>query len=207
MATPCISVVIAARPIVLCGLMTMLRSESDFIVVASCRDSMSCIEAIRDLSPNLALLDAFLPTHSGLRILAAIKSERSCTRVVSLSASYDAPDLEGPIVREACGVIPGDATPQLLVHCLRQAASELKPSPLLKLSSGHRGDPPHCPKSLSTALTRRERQIMHLVCEGRSNKEVGGQLYLSEGTVKAHLHRIYQKLAIQNRTALVHWGL
>jgi two-component system nitrate/nitrite response regulator NarL len=185
----------------------MLRSESDFIVVASCRDSMSCIEAIRDLSPNLALLDAFLPGHSGLRILAAIKSERSCTRVVSLSASSDASDMEGPIVGDACGVIPGDATPELLVHCLRQAASELKLSPIPKLSGGHGVGPRHCLKSLSAALTKRERQIMHLVCEGRSNREVGGQLDLSEGTVKAHLHRIYQKLAILNRTALLCCGL
>ncbi len=58
------------------------------------------------------------------------------------------------------------------------------------------------PKSLSIVLTERERQIMQLVCEGRSNKEVGRELNLSEGTVKVHLHNIYQKLAIRNRTAL-----
>jgi two-component system, NarL family, nitrate/nitrite response regulator NarL len=208
MAVPCISVVIAARyPIVLCGLMTMLRSESGFSVVASCQDSVSCIEAIRDLSPNLALLDASLPGHSKLRILAAIKSEHSCTRVVSLSASSDASDMGLPIAGDACGVIPGDATPDLLVRCLRQVASELKPSPIPKLSDAHRGGPRHSLKSLSTTLTKRERQIMHVVCEGRSNKEVGRQLYLSEGTVKAHLHRIYQKLAIHNRTALIAYGL
>ena len=62
----------------------------------------------------------------------------------------------------------------------------------------------------STALTARERQIMDLVCEGQSNKEVGRKLDLSEGTVKVHLHHIYQKLAIRNRTALTafaaHYG-
>jgi DNA-binding CsgD family transcriptional regulator len=52
-------------------------------------------------------------------------------------------------------------------------------------------------------LTERERQIMHLVSQGRSNKEVGRQLKLSDGTIKVHLHHIYQKLAIHNRTALV----
>ena len=54
----------------------------------------------------------------------------------------------------------------------------------------------------STALTERERQIMHLVCEKQSNEEVGRKLNLPESTVKAHLHHIYQKLAIRNRTAL-----
>jgi two-component system nitrate/nitrite response regulator NarL len=53
-----------------------------------------------------------------------------------------------------------------------------------------------------TVLTERERQIMHLVSEGLSNKEVGRQLNISDGTIKVHLHHIYQKLAISNRTAL-----
>jgi DNA-binding NarL/FixJ family response regulator len=62
--------------------------------------------------------------------------------------------------------------------------------------------PQETPGSPSTALTERERQIMHLVCEGQSNKKVGRKLNLSESTVKVHLHYIYQKLAIRNRTML-----
>jgi DNA-binding NarL/FixJ family response regulator len=62
--------------------------------------------------------------------------------------------------------------------------------------------PQETPGSPSTALTERERQIMHLVCEGQSNKKVGRKLNLSESTVKVHLHHIYQKLAIRNRTVL-----
>ena len=58
----------------------------------------------------------------------------------------------------------------------------------------------------SAGLTERERQIMHLVCEGESNKKVGRKLNLSESTVKVHLHHIYQKLAIRNRTALAAGG-
>jgi two-component system, NarL family, nitrate/nitrite response regulator NarL len=208
MAMPCISVVVAARyPIVLCGLTTMLGSDSDFSVVASCRDSASCIEAIRDLSPNLALLDASLPDHSRSQVLAAIKSERLCTRVISLSASSDASDAGPPMEGRAYGVIPGDATPDLLARFLRQVASKVKPLPIPKSSDGHRCGPQRSPESQSTALTERERQIIHLVCEGQSNKEVGRQLYLSEGTIKVHLHHIYQKLAIHNRTALVAYRL
>ena len=93
MTTRCVSVVIAARhPVVLCGLMTMLRAEDDFNVVASCRDGETCIEAIRDLAPNLALLDLSLPVQSGLRVLTTIRLERLCTRVIFLSASSDVSD-------------------------------------------------------------------------------------------------------------------
>jgi DNA-binding NarL/FixJ family response regulator len=66
--------------------------------------------------------------------------------------------------------------------------------------------PQETPGSPSTALTERERQIMHLVCEKQSNKEVGRKLNLSESAVKVHVHHIYQKLAIRNRTALAAGG-
>jgi DNA-binding CsgD family transcriptional regulator len=67
--------------------------------------------------------------------------------------------------------------------------------------------PQETPGSPSTALTERERQIMHLVCEGQSNKEVGRELNLSENAVKVHVHHIYQKLVIRNRTALAAGGV
>src|ERR1700675_3907351 len=66
--------------------------------------------------------------------------------------------------------------------------------------------PQETPGSPSTALTERERQIMHLVCEGQSNKKVGRKLNLSERPLKVNLHHIYQKLAILNRTALAAGG-
>jgi two-component system, NarL family, nitrate/nitrite response regulator NarL len=201
--TRCVSVVITARhPVVLCGLMTLLRAEDDFTVVASCRDSATCIEAIRKLSPHLALLDLSLPVESGLQVLAAIKAERLRTRVVFLSASSDASDTVERIARSAYGVIPKDVTPRLMVQFLRQAASGPQLLPTPKSRNGHDLGRRGSPDSPSTVLTDRERQIMHLICDGLSNKAVGRELRLSEGTVKVHLHHIYQKLAIQNRTAL-----
>jgi two-component system nitrate/nitrite response regulator NarL len=197
--TQCVSIVIAAHhPVVLCGLTTILRAESDFSVVASCSDVASCIEAIRDLSPNLALLDVSLPSQSGPQILAAINAEHLCTRVVFLSASSAAFDGVEPIARR---VIPSDAAPNILLRFLRRISSGLE-LPIPKSLNKH-GCPPGRPtEPLSTALTERERQIMHLVSTGQSNKEIARQLSLTEGTVKVHLHHIFQKLAISNRTAL-----
>jgi two-component system, NarL family, nitrate/nitrite response regulator NarL len=201
--TNCVSIVVAAHyPAVLCGLTTILGAESDFSIVASCRDVASCIEAIRDLSPNLALLDVSLPGQSGLQILAAIKSEHLCTRVVFLSASSDASDRVQPIAGRAYGVIPRDAAPDLLLRFLRRVSSGLELLPNPESSNRHGYGLGRCPENPSTVLTERERQVMHLICKGGSNKEIGRQLNLSEGTVKVHLHHIYQKLAIRNRTAL-----
>jgi two-component system, NarL family, nitrate/nitrite response regulator NarL len=200
--THCVSIVIAAHyPVVLCGLTTILRAESDFSVVASCSDVASCIEAIRDLSPNLALLDVSLPNQSGPQILAAINAEHLCTRVVFLSASSDASDREQPIARRAYGVIPRDAAPNILLRFLRRISSGLELSIPQSLNK-HGCRPGRSTEPPSTALTERERQIIHLVSTGQSNKEIARHLSLTEGTVKVHLHHIFQKLAINNRTAL-----
>jgi two-component system, NarL family, nitrate/nitrite response regulator NarL len=196
-----VSVVIASRqPVVLSGLTSMLRAESDFNVVGSCRDEPECIEAICRLSPVLALLDVSPPCQSGLQVLLAIKSENLRTRVVFLSTSFECPDTA--IAMGAFGVIPREAAPQLVVRSLRQVASgqrlprvTWKPEPRSGHEPGRRG-------AFDNLLTERERQIMHLVSKGLSNKEVGRDLNLAEGTIKIHLHRIYQKLAIHNRTAL-----
>jgi len=198
-----VSIVIAADyPVVLCGLNTILRAENDFTVVASCCDVASCIEAIRDLSPNLALLDVSRPGQSGPQILAAIKSGNLYTRVVFLSASSEDSDGGQSIVRRACGVIPRDSAPNILLRFLRRISSGLELSPISESSNKRGHAPGHSTEPPSTVLTERERQIMHLVSTGQSNKEIGRQLNLTEGTVKVHLHHMFQKLAVHNRTAL-----
>lgn len=207
MATRCFSVVVADRlPLVLCGLTSILEAGSEFTVVATCRDGTTCIEAIRDLSPDLALLDMSLPPVSGLPVLEAIKSEHFRTRVVFLSASLKTSVGATAIAGGAYGVIPNDATPQLLVRCLRKVAFGQKLLPIAswepELRNGHKHGTPEIFGTLLSGLSERERQVIHLVGEGLSNKEVGRQLKLSCGTIKVHLHRIFQKLAIHNRTVL-----
>lgn len=202
----CVRVVIADRhPVFLHGLVSLLGAENDFDVVASCGDGRKCLQAIREFSPDLALLDIFMPGLSGLEILAAATSERLSTRVIFLTAHAEDRDLIIAAARGAYSVILKEAAPKVLVHCLRQVASGQR---LLPLANGETQRAHENPSrnaitgNVLTVLTERERQIMHLVSEGLSNKEVGRQLSISDGTIKVHLHHIYQKLAISNRTAL-----
>jgi two-component system nitrate/nitrite response regulator NarL len=202
MAARCVNIVVAAHePVVLCGLIAMLRAEPDFKVVAICRDGVTCLQAIRDLSPDLALLDSSLPRQGGLRVLASVKSEQLGTRVIFLSASAHSSNAANLMGRGAYGVLSKEASPEVLVRCLREVPEQ-------RWSSGRKSRNGHDPRSHpatespSNALTRRERQVMNLVCEGLSNKDIGRQFNLSDGTVKVHLHHIYEKLAIRNRTAL-----
>ena len=202
MGSRCVSIVIADRhPVVLYGLLAMLRPESDFNVLASCHDGATCIRSIRDLCPDLALLDISPPSPIGYEVLAAVKEEQLSTRVVYLSSSSDARDAAGAIANGAYGIIPKDAAPHLLVGLLRQVASGVRlalPLPGTWDAHGNGG----WSEGLPSILTQREGEIMRLVCAGLSNKEIGRELNISDGTIKIHLHHIYQKLAINNRTAL-----
>ena len=195
---PCVSIVIANHhPVVLSGLKSIICAQKDFNIVASYSDGAECLRAIRDLSPDIALLGMFMPGVAGLEILTAGTSESLRTRVILLTESVEDRELVIAAAWGAHGVITLDATPEMLVQFLRQVAA-CRLLPLAVLASEHRLEN----HRTRTLLTERQRQIIGLVSEGLSNKEVARRLDLSEGTIKVHLHRIYHKLAINNRTAL-----
>jgi two-component system nitrate/nitrite response regulator NarL len=199
--TECARVVIAdPYPVIRSGLTTALEAQPDFRIVAHCPDGASCIKAIQKFLPDIAILDVSVPDISGLEILAVTRSECLPTRIVFFAA------LEERELRlfDAVGVhavIRKDADPHTLVQSLRQVAygQKVLQLPLYVLESGQQGW--HVENAL-TALTDRERQIMRLVSDGLSNKEIGRRLNITDGTIKVHLHHIFEKLQVANRTAL-----
>jgi len=199
----CTSVVIADRyPVVLLGLSAVLAAHRDFNIVASCSDGTSCIEALRNLAPNIAILDVSMPGVTGLEILSIVNSENLSTRLVFLTASDEDSDLVMSAAADGYSVIPKDVAPEVLVQSLRQIAEGQRLLPLLSSEQAiSRGQSAITGNALTT-LTDRERQIMRLVSEGLSNKEIGRRLNIADGTIKVHLHHIFQKLEISNRTVL-----
>ena len=199
----CTTVVIADRhPVVLQGLRNVLGAQYGFKVIACCTDGTSCIEAIRSLVPDIAILDASMPT--GLEILAIANSENLSTRLVFFTASSADRELIIAAAAGAYGVILKDAAPEALVQSLRQVADGQRLLPLPSsdrpVSSGQRNSA--IAENVLKVLTHREREIMRLVSEGLSNKAIARRLNISHGTIKVHLHHIYQKLEINNRTVL-----
>jgi two-component system nitrate/nitrite response regulator NarL len=203
-----VSIIIADRhPVFLSGLISVLREQDDFHIVASCSDGTKCLRAIRKLSPQIAILDISMPGLSGLEILATAASEGLCTRVLFLTASVEANELATAAARGAYGVVSKDASPETLIHCLRRVADGRRMLPFVSSSEEPRQVQGHGVRNgdaqnMLALLTERERQIMQLVSEGLSNKEIGHWLDISDGTIKVHLHNMYQKLAINNRTTL-----
>lgn len=193
------TVVIADRhPVVLQGLAMMLGSEPDFEIVASCGDAASCIKSILALAPDIAIVDAAMPELAALMNGSFSTSGHRATRLVFFVAGEDC-DL---VVSSGNSVLLKEMTSQALVQCLREITEgeTVVPGPPTD-QAGAREQSANAENALAV-LTERERQIMRLVSRGLSNKEIGRRLNIADGTIKVHLHNIFQKLEIGNRTAL-----
>jgi len=198
----CISVLIADRcPVVVEGFKKVLGARRNFKLVACCSDGISCIEAIRSLRPDIAVLDVSLPGLTGLEILSIVTSAGLSTRLVFFTASVEDSELVKSAAAGAYGVILKDAALEFLVKSLQHVADGERLFPLPSSDQVSREKSAGTENAL-TVLTDREHQIMCLVSEGLSNKEIGRRLNISDGTIKVHLHHIYEKLEIRNRTAL-----
>jgi two-component system, NarL family, nitrate/nitrite response regulator NarL len=198
-----ITVVIADRhPVVLQGLSSVLGAHSDFHIVASCRDGPGCVEAVRNLAPDIAILDGSMPGVTGPEILSIANAENPSTRFVFFTSS----EVERALVMSAAvdgySFISKDVAPEILVQSLRQVAGGRRLLPLPRVDQAVLREHSAITENMLAVLTDRERQIMRLVSEGLSNKEIGRRLNITDGTIKVHLHHIFQKLEISNRTVL-----
>ncbi len=204
----CIRVVVADRhPVTLLGLSSVLEALPDFRVVARCGDGVSCIDAIRMFLPDITILGISMPDISGLEILAIANSEKFSTRMVFFTASIEERNLRMLTAAGAYAVVRDDVDPEVLVQILRQVADGKR---LLSQPASEQAvsrELGAIAERSVAALTDRERQIMRLVSEGLSNKEIGRRLNLTDGTIKVHLHHIFQKLEVTNRTALAAFAI
>jgi len=197
-----ISMIIADRcPVFLCGLISVLRSAQDFDVVASCCDGMKSLQAIRELSPDIALLDSSMPILTGAEVLATSAAEGSRTKILLLVAATERVSTLAASIG-VYGVDRRDVLPEALVHDLQQVAAGRRLSIPASRSGAALTTTTYTVERALAKLTKRERQIANLVSAGLSNKEIGQQLNLSAGTIKVHLHNIYEALEINNRTTL-----
>lgn len=196
-------VVIASRyPVVLLGLNCLLEAECDFEVVARYNDSADCFKALRDLAPDIAILDMPMPDIFAQAMLDIANSGMSAVRLVFFATSVEDRDLAMLASAGAYGVILSDEEPETLLQTLRQVADGQRMLPVPPYNEAVSRAQTAIGEKYLAVLTDRERQIMRLVSEGLSNKEIGRRLNVADGTIKVHLHHIFRKLEISNRTVL-----
>jgi DNA-binding NarL/FixJ family response regulator len=174
--------------------------------VVEAESSAAALEALRTGGKvDLALVDVRMPDLDGLELLRAIKGEWESMPVIMLSTYENAPYVKRALADGAAGYLLKDATPEDLSQAINVAMSGsgnvLSPRVIQNLFEDQEASNASANGRRSEySLTQREHDILALLAEGRSNREIAGALYLSEKTVKAHLAAIFRKLGVTNRT-------
>jgi two-component system nitrate/nitrite response regulator NarL len=190
------------HPIVLEGLEQLFRVEPDFQVVARCRDGEETLREVRVHRPDVLVLDIRMPRRDGLDVLRTVRLEGLAPRVVLLTAALEEEQLVEALRMGVGGVVLKEMAPHLLVEAVREVYSGGSwldkgsvSRVVSKLLEREGGKEDH-------QLTPRELEVVRMVARGLRNRIIAEQLCISEGTVKIHLHNIYQKLGIDGRLEL-----
>ena len=191
--------------IVLEGLAQLFRLEPDFCVLARCTNGEETLQAVRRHRPDVLVLDVLMPGKDGLAVLREIVHEKLPTRVVLLTAALDEDGVVEAVTRGAWGLVLKEMAPEMLVQCVRKVHAGERwldnrsvVRALERVAHREAGV-----TRLSGILTPRELEIVRMITHGLRNKEIAARLTISEGTVKMHLHNIYEKLQVDGRLALL----
>jgi DNA-binding NarL/FixJ family response regulator len=198
------------------GLATILKYAPGIEVVGQASDGEEALALARDLKPDVVLMDLKMPRLGGIPATRKICAELPGTHVIILT-TYDTDDLvfEG-IKAGAEGYLLKDTSSEMLIEAVQgvmQGESQLDPGVAHKvlgefqrLASEPQPSPPATEVSgdlVIEALTPREEEVLNLLVEGLSNKEIGARLHLTEGTVKNYVSAIIAKLQANDRTHAV----
>jgi DNA-binding NarL/FixJ family response regulator len=182
-----------------------LLSAAGIDVVGSLADGSLAEAAVRELEPDLVLMDLSMPTMDGIEATRAIVAARPDTKVIILTSFAEHARLHAALEAGAVGYLLKDAEPEAIIRGLREAATggvPLSPRAAAALLPQNR------PSSNATldALTARERDVLALVATGLPNKSIARRLDISEKTVKSHLTRVFTVVGVSDRTSAALWA-
>lgn len=208
------------HPIVRDGLKKLLLLEDDFEIIGEASDGREVLDKVRELDPDVLLLDLRMPNLDGLGTLQALSQVNSRTRVIILTASEDKNEFVQAMKLGCSGIVLKQTAPDLIVKSIRKVHSgeiwldsHTTAAVIRQFSTGF-DNPSGTVGGKSrerSPLSAREREIVALVAQGYKNKEMAEKMFISEQTVKNHLHNIFDKLGVSDRLELalyaIHKGL
>jgi two-component system nitrate/nitrite response regulator NarL len=184
------------------SVMRAVCGRPELELVESCGDGRTALERIRELEPDVAVLDIRLPGLTGVEIAAALARERSQTRPLLLSAFTDAALVYEALAAGATGYITKDSNRREICEAVeRVARDEIVVSPML--SGGLAQQIRQRSVDSGPRLTAREHEVLTLTADGRSAPAIARELHLSTATIKTHLQHVYEKLGVSDRAAAV----
>jgi len=206
------------HPIVRDGLRKLLALEDDIEIVGEASDGREVLQVVQQTEPDVVILDLRMPNLDGLSALQALQQSYKKAKVIVLTASEDKNEFVQAMKLGCSGIVLKQTAPELIVKSIRKVhAGEIwldshttaavmrqfaAPGDVIGGNGKTRERSP---------LSQREREIVGLVAQGYKNKEMAEKMFISEQTVKNHLHNIFDKLGVSDRLELalyaIHKGL
>ncbi len=184
----------------------LIGGQDDMVVVGVAENGLVAVERAHELEPDLIVMDVEMPVMNGVEAARLIREQLPTIKVVMLTVSDDDDHLYDAIKFGAHGYLLKDLRPEQLYDMLRSVmAGETALSPriagrlLVEIREGLSTRTPTTRQTDEPVVTPRELEILQLVAEGLSNKEIGRKLHITEGTVKNHVHNALERLHMDNR--------
>ena len=178
------------------GLVSLIKRKSDMVVVAEASNGREAVDLWKKHRPDITLLDLRMPELDGVGAIKEIRELDETAHVIVLTTFDGDEDIYRAIKAGAKAYLLKDTARDALVDCIRRVhAGEtyLPPTLAAKLAERVSGE----------ALSVREIEVLRRIAAGKSNKEIGAELFISEGTVKSHVKSIFAKLDVVSRTEAV----
>src|ERR1700736_830923 len=207
------------HPIVRDGLRKLLKLEDDFEVVGEAADGREVLDRVQELDPDVLLLDLRMPNLDGLSALQVLQESNKRPKVIVLTSSEDKNEFVQAMKLGCSGIVLKQTAPELIIKSIRKVHggeicldSHTTAAVMRQFAApGEVGSSGSGKSRERSPLSQREREIVQLVAQGYKNKEMAEKMFISEQTVKNHLHNIFDKLGVSDRLELalyaIHKGL
>ena len=206
------------HPIFRDGLCRLLALEEDFVIVAQAHDGREVLQVLQEHEPDILLLDLKMPNLDGLGTLQKLQAARNRTKVIVLTASEDKSEFVQAVKFGTSGIVLKQTATELLIKSIRKVYageiwldSNTTAAVMRQFASPEEppaaAAPPPPRDRERSPLSQREREIVSLVAQGFKNKEMAEKMFISEQTVKNHLHNIFDKLGVSDRLELALYAI
>lgn len=192
------------------GLRTFLELQEEILVVGEASDGQAAVEMVRQLAPDVVLMDLVMPCLDGIAATRQVKLAAPQVKVIALTSFTEDDKVFPAIQAGASSYLLKDVSPDELVEAVRaayQGEARLHPEITRKLMEQVAQQSVSSPAISVDDLTEREYDVVRLVARGRSNQEIAHELFISEKTVKTHISHILSKLSLQDRTQLAIYAI
>ncbi|MDQ1472927.1 MAG: two-component system, NarL family, nitrate/nitrite response regulator NarL [Bryobacterales bacterium] len=199
------------------GLSNLLDAQPDFEVISSADTAPVAVEQIRKGRPDIVVLGWPASSPNSQKIYSAIQDAKLASRVIMLVSGETREDFVEAVKQGCCGIVPKQTSTELLLKSIRKVhagefwldrVSTAEVIRRLAKKGGNNGPSSRLGvRDQSTALSQREREIVVLVAQGFKNKEMAERMFISEQTVKNHLHNIFDKLGVSDRLELALYAI